>query len=226
MRDLERLRWFLLGLLIVSGIGTSLLAVLLLGQGWGAVLLNLGTELLGAVATYFVFELTIERREKRETEKKAAEARKARLVAEMGSAVNDVAVAAVEELRREGWLTDGTLKEVGIAGANLQASSLGSADLESAILLGANLRGAFLTLANLRGAILLAANLEGVSLVMADLVGADLQGVNLESANLEGAAVSAEQLTQAQSLAGATLPDGTKLSEDNWEAEFEEWRRK
>jgi hypothetical protein len=22
------------------------------------------------------------------------------------------------------------------------------------------------------------------------------------------------------------LPDGTKLSEDNWEAEFEEWREK
>ena len=35
-----------------------------------------------------------------------------------------------------------------------------------------------------------------------------------------------EQLAQARNLAGATLRDGTKLSEDNWEAEFEEWRKK
>ena len=65
--------------------------------------------------------------------------------------------------------------------------------------------------ANLRGTILLHANLGRAV---------------LEHANLKGAAVLAEQLVQAQSLAGATLPDGTVLSKDNWRAEFEEWRKK
>jgi hypothetical protein len=41
---------------------------------------------------------------------------------------------------------------------------------------------------------------------------------------LEAARVSADELAKAMSLEGATLPDGTKLSEDNWEAECEEWR--
>jgi len=40
------------------------------------------------------------------------------------------------------------------------------------------------------------------------------------------ATVTADQLAQAKTLARATLPDGTKLSDDNWQAEFEEWREK
>jgi hypothetical protein len=40
------------------------------------------------------------------------------------------------------------------------------------------------------------------------------------------ATVTADQLAQATTLARATLPDGTKLGDDNWQAEFEEWREK
>jgi hypothetical protein len=35
-----------------------------------------------------------------------------------------------------------------------------------------------------------------------------------------------QQLGKAYRLAGVTLPDGTKLSKDNWKAELGEWRRK
>ena len=30
----------------------------------------------------------------------------------------------------------------------------------------------------------------------------------------------------AETLAGATMRDGTRLSEDNWQGEFEEWRER
>jgi hypothetical protein len=53
------------------------------------------------------------------------------------------------------------------------------------------------------------------SLGFANLSGADPFKPDVREADLSGAV-----------LAGATLPDGTKLSEDNWKAEFEEWRRK
>jgi uncharacterized protein YjbI with pentapeptide repeats len=47
-------------------------------------------------------------------------------------------------------------------------------------------------------------DLRGANLSDADLTGADLTG-----ADLEGATVTAEQLDQAKTLKGATMPDGT-----------------
>jgi hypothetical protein len=46
------------------------------------------------------------------------------------------------------------------------------------------------------------------------------------SGGLGGDQSRVKQLAQAWSFAGATLPDDNKLSEDNWAAEFEEWRKK
>jgi hypothetical protein len=114
----------------------------------------------------------------------------------MGSDVRDAAVPAVEELRREGWLYNGSLRVAALRYANLEGARLWGANLEMADLWGANLKGAFLLSAN------------------------------LSRANLEGAQARAGQLYQAENLEGATLPDGNTLSEDNWKAEFEEWRRK
>jgi len=48
------------------------------------------------------------------------------------------------------------------------------------------------------------------SRVRADLPGVNLNQADLERANLAGAKVTGEQLAQARSLRGATLPDGTK----------------
>jgi uncharacterized protein YjbI with pentapeptide repeats len=50
----------------------------------------------------------------------------------------------------------------------------------------------------------------GVTLFWASLVRANLHEANLEWANLSGANVTDEQLDQARSLKGATMPDGTK----------------
>jgi hypothetical protein len=63
--------------------------------------------------------------------------------------------------------------------------------------------------ADLSGANLSWADLSWAFLGGAELSGADLSKANLEGANLEGAKVLPEQLAQAASLKGATLPDGT-----------------
>jgi uncharacterized protein YjbI with pentapeptide repeats len=96
---------------------------------------------------------------------------------------------------------------------------------------GADLSGAWPRDAWLRGANLQGANLKEACLFATNLVAANLRGANLEaarlwSANLQATEVTAEQLGQSKSLARATLPDDTKLSEDNWQAEFEEWHKK
>jgi uncharacterized protein YjbI with pentapeptide repeats len=54
---------------------------------------------------------------------------------------------------------------------------------------------------------------------------ANLQGADLRKANLEASVVASARLAEVSSLAGAVLPDGRKLSEDNWKAEFANWRR-
>ena len=64
-------------------------------QTCGGVMVNLGTEIAGAVVMYFAFERVVER-----------SARKKQLIGDMCSNVRDVAVHAANELRRNGWLTD------------------------------------------------------------------------------------------------------------------------
>jgi len=243
------------------GVVSSLAAVIVFEPSWGAALLNLGTEVVGAVATYFLLEWQIQRRVIKEE-----------LIARLGSHVRDVAVAAAEQLREKGWHSDGSLQDAVLIGANLRGAILPTADLQRAMLTDASLvdaviSGSDLYLASLLGADLQRTLLGGARLECADLTGANLReadlcranlqgallressiialsgseggdqqvirvaGANLEEAtlrhtDLERALLDVSQLTQARSLAGATLPDGTKLSEDNWRAEFEDWRRK
>jgi uncharacterized protein YjbI with pentapeptide repeats len=313
MDGLERLRW---------GVLIAVVALALVSLSWSlspdgdlkGAALNFGTEMLGAVVTYALFELIIQRRESRKAERRATEARKARLIAQMRSDVRDVATAATEELRRHGWLTDGSsagadLRKVTLEGANLSQAHLEGTNLEGASLEGSNLSNANLQDANLEGANLQNANLEDANLQNAGLQWANLQranlkrvnlqgavtwqsnfrqtklmnadmkgakllfstleeanlsnadlrevwltrvnlqgarlmyarldGVNLSDANMQGtylqmaslshtslrdASIEPSRLAPARTLAGATLPNGTKLSEDNWKAEFEEWR--
>ena len=210
------------------------------GEGWKGLWQSLGPELGGAVVTYVLLDLVLGTRQRKES-----------LVAKMGSHVRDEAIPAVEELRREGWLTDGSLRGAFLAMADLRGAFLWYADMEASHLIAAWLRRAFLVDAKLKEAIfwradlqgatlagadmeranLMSANLEGTSLKGANLRGAvlidsNLDGATLEDANLEEAVVLGEQLGKAESLAGASLPDGTELSEDAWQAEFEEWRKK
>ncbi len=72
-----------------------------------------------------------------------------------------------------------------------------------------NLNQAFLYRTNLNGA-----SLQGARLIGTRLIGTNLMDANLMDANLQGARVTQEQLSQATSLRGAILPDGTKVPDD------------
>ncbi len=103
-------------------------------------------------------------------------------------------------------LSQGHLSEARLIGAHLARAELAdidllNADLSDAHLMSTHLVGADLRLANLRGA-----DLREAEMAEVNLSEADLSGVNLEGA-LD---TTGEQLEQAKSLAGATLPDGTK----------------
>ena len=108
-----------------------------------------------------------------------------------------------------------------LSGANLsEVPNLSKADLSNAILSRANLSGDFLIEADLSNADLSGANLGEAILLRADLRGADLRGADLRGADLRGADlnganVSLEQLAQAYSLKGATLPDEQILKSDD-----------
>jgi hypothetical protein len=113
---------------------------------------------------------------------------------------------------------------VELSGAYLNDTDLVTADLGGAELSDAKLSSANLSDANLRGAILNAAYLFGAELSDADLRDANLRGANLSDANLSDAnlseanlegtqEVSDEQLAEAKSLTGATMPNGQKYEE-------------
>lgn len=132
------------------------------------------------------------------------------------------------------WLTDVNLQGADLTNADLQKTHLTRADLQKAEFNGANLQetdmqeaklqGAILVLAKMRKANLFKADLSSASLLFADLKMAWLNNANLQEAelekselneatideaNLKDAKVTLEQLAQAKSLKGATMPDGT-----------------
>ena len=135
---------------------------------------------------------------------------KERLVSDFGSSVRSVAVPAAEELRRQGWLQDGSLTggyfpaanlaEADLSGAYLKRAHLRAAKLERANLRSARLQGADLRSANLRGADLQESNLEEAALVYAHLEGASLRAAHLKRANLRAAHLERADLRDALGL--------------------------
>lgn len=207
-------------LLLVVAVASTLLATLVGNdrQTWQSAALNFGTELAGAVLIYVLIQLVIGSSEVKE-----------QLIADLGSNVNDVAVHAANELRRRGWLTDGSLMGANLIGADLSGADLSGADLGGAYLTlanlhranlhRANLSGAHLNLVNLSGALLVEANLSGLTdlsnsvLSEADLIEADLSGADLFKADLSGADLFKADLSGA-GLCGADLSEAD-LSEAN-----------
>ena len=114
----------------------------------------------------------------------------------------------------EADLTDANLSVANLSGANLSNTFLEKADLSNADLEGADLSNAHVWGANLSGAGLMEANLSGadlstIDLRSADLTAAKLIAADLSNADLSNAKVTEEQLKTAQSLKGATMPDGS-----------------
>ncbi len=98
---------------------------------------------------------------------------------------------------------------------------LRNTDLTQAWLSGAELTEAHLGEADLTGAYLMDAKLSSAYLYDTDLGGVDLSGADLSDAegrfesgaNLTNARVTEEQLREAESLEGATMPDGQKYED-------------
>ena len=145
------------------------------------------------------------------------------LIIQMGSDDNATAVNAVHLLDHRGWIMDGSLREAFLFNANLENALLLYADFQ-----GVHLDGAILNNAELTGAILEQATLVDSSFKRSDLGDAKLTNADLSRADLQGSRrVTIEQLRQATSLQGATLPDGHELPLDKtWSTEFDKWCEK
>ncbi len=104
---------------------------------------------------------------------------------------------------------------ISMIGANLHDADLHNIDLRDTYLIGANLSGANLQGANLTFATLNYVDLSGADLSRANLSGSELSSVNLMGANLsktnlkDAFNLGNTVLTQAKSLSGTTMPDGT-----------------
>jgi uncharacterized protein YjbI with pentapeptide repeats len=134
---------------------------------------NFGTEMFGAFLTFLLIEVLIGARERRDS-----------LAHQLSSAVNTETKRAAEELRTQGWLTDGTLRNIRLAGANLEGANLSQAVLSGTDFIGANLSHVNLHQADLRN----------TSFVMADLSYANLEGALMHGAQLDGAYLRGAQL--------------------------------
>lgn len=130
---------------------------------------------------------------------------KLQLINKLRSPNNRTVVRAVEAMRAQGWLEDGTLRGVYLRHVHLQGADLYAANLSHADLSLAHLQMANLSQADLEGARLSNANLYG-----ADLSGTNLKGASLINTNLYFARnLRDEQLAQARSLWGSKMPDGS-----------------
>jgi hypothetical protein len=112
------------------------------------------------------------------------------------------------------WIGIG-LSFADLSNANLRQSALADSTLRGANLSNANVGPNFhtdLSLAVLRGADLRGTSMIEANLEQADLSGADLRGAYMTDANLSRARNwTNEQLAKAESLVGATMPDGTVM---------------
>jgi hypothetical protein len=103
-----------------------------------------------------------------------------------------------------------------LQGTNLSLAQVGEADLRDAHLNDAKLNGAYLYDTDLSGADMSGADLSdaegrfesGARMKRTSLDGADLSGVDLTNAR-----ITEEQLREAESLEGATMPDGRKYED-------------
>lgn len=129
---------------------------------------------------------------------------KTELINKIWSLETKYSLQAIEELRVRNWLSDGSLRGVALCRAQLQNADLMKADLCNVDFHQACLDFADLSEARLNGAKLIRTSLQGVNFDHADLTYADLHKANLHGARN----LSDNQLTSANHLFGAIMPDG------------------
>ena len=109
----------MLGGVLLVAIGLVIGNILFSGdEGYAT---NLFTEALSLGATVFVLNLLAKQREERTLKK--------RLIQQLGSSFNIIALTALEELWSRGWLQDGSLRGVDLSRADLRGADLGKANL-------------------------------------------------------------------------------------------------
>ena len=199
---------------------------------------NLSIQITGAIMTFGLFHFVVGVR----NEKK-------RLAQDVASQSNEIARAALEILRQEGWLEgrNGVLKGMNLEKANLQQADLKrsnlqqaklggrsavdgganlfqadlmNADLQVADLMYANLQEAYFVGANLQEAYLVGANLLRAYLREANLQDAKLWNANLQQANLQDANLRDAKLERAQFDERTVLPDARAVVDENGD-----WRK-
>jgi uncharacterized protein YjbI with pentapeptide repeats len=169
-------------------------------------------DLLPEAAGIFVTITVIDYLNRRRAIKQVQE----QLVRDASSIVNNIAINAVHQLNKRGWLfgDNGLLKGANLRFANLQGANLFGANLQGADLFKTNLQEAALSFANLQEANLELANLQGETLSYANLqkaylLKANLQGADLFMAKLQGACLVEANLQEADlheaNLRGADL---------------------
>lgn len=185
-------------------------------------LLNFSRELFMHIITIIVIVVAVDR----VSEYRATQRLKRHLVAMAGSQIHSQAIAAVEEIKFNGWLIGknsilagaslgqpnlervemwyANLQGIGLSGANLRRAQLGSADLRGAFLMGITLDDAILWETNFLGATLSGASFREAELVHANMVDVDLWHCNFSGAKLNKANLKGVNLEQGD-LQGAEL---------------------
>jgi len=193
--------------------------------------INIFTEGISILATYFIFDEITKRSAKHEL--------KSQLMAELKSPTVAPAVNALDRLRRENWLDNNNFIEKDLQRANWEEAYIGGlnfgrgklsgiklrsattfngythhpVNFQEADLRTANLREVNLHEANLRRANLRQANLDDAKLFSSSLEEADLTGANLARVDLTGANLKEAYLTNAN-LQSANLADADLQSVD------------
>lgn len=189
---------------------------------WSGFLQNFSTEMMGAIATFVLFELVIETRKREENKQEVIDKEKATLIVQMRSSDEVTVENALEQLRVNGWLEDGTLADEQLSAkyltsANLSGARLTDANLSHTILVGTNLSGANLENANLSTSVLMKTNLSGANLRNANLFATFMMNTDLSGVDLLGAELKHTRLSDVICDENTILPDGTKWTEDvNW----------
>lgn len=158
---------------------------------WAAFWQGISTEMVGAVMTTIIFGIALVVLQENQAQQRLKED----LLFDLGSPANAFALRAARRLEVEGWLSDGSVRGLSLANADLTRASLLRADMRDVDLSNALLVNATLTDADLSNATFRGANLDGAFFFRTNLAGADFTGANLTNvklwdANMEGATFS------------------------------------
>lgn len=171
--------------------------------------MNLFTEFIGIGFTYLIVDWLVRQRDEVQRRAKL----KDELLDDFRSDDNPTAKRAANKLRKEKWLSDGSMEGQNFRKANLAGAELYGANLERAYLQEAQLNDTAFYDSNLAGCYLGESNLQNADLRRSNLSHARIYDANLENARLGGASLHGASL-RGSNLKGAKLWDADLLGVD------------